>query len=99
MESGDEIAWQAKYVFDIDNTLKEASSSFTTVLKGHSRMVEFILSIPFDLPDPTYNRNGKPIKSAKKKWDDKVVAWKTHRTFIRMKQNGERMFCIGINDS
>lgn len=76
LESGDEIAWQAKYVFDIDNTLKEASSSFTTALKGHSRMVEFILAIPFDLPDPTYNRNGKPIKSAKKKWDDKVVAWK-----------------------
>ena len=76
LEDGSEIVWQAKFVFDIDGVLAEANKSFLSAMKGHSQMVEFILAIPFDLPDPSYKRNGKLVKSALKKWDEKVEKWK-----------------------
>ena len=75
MKEDSEIVWQAKYVFDIDNVLSQASRSFSTALKGHPQMKEFILAIPFDLPDPSYKRKGVQVKSALKKWNEKLIAW------------------------
>ena len=87
LEDGSEIVWQAKFVFDIDSVLTEANKSFLSAIKGHSRMIEFILAIPFDLPDPSYKRNGKQVKSALKKWDEKVDKWKSSALEVGIKVN------------
>lgn len=71
-----EIVWQAKYVFDIESVLQQANNSFLTAIKGHPQMCKFILAIPFDLPDPSYERDGKKVKSALTKWNEKVETWK-----------------------
>ncbi len=75
LENDKEYAWQAKYVFDIDSVITQADKSYNTALKSHPDMCTFIVAIPFDLPDPQYEKDGKTIKSALEKWDDKVSFW------------------------
>ena len=75
LENGKEYAWQAKYVFDIDSVIAQADKSYNTALKSHPDMCTFVVAIPFDLPDPQYEKGGKAVKSALEKWDDKVSFW------------------------
>lgn len=75
LEDGRKIAWQAKYVFDIEGVIAEADKSYNNALKSHATMCKFVIAIPFDLPDPNYVRNGKQVKSALKKWEEKVTFW------------------------
>ena len=75
LEDGRIIAWQAKYVFDIDGVIAEADRSYNNALKSHATMCKFVIAIPFDLPDPNYVKKGKPVKRALKKWEEKVAFW------------------------
>ena len=75
LENGKEYAWQAKYVFDIDGVITQADKSYNTALKNHLDMCNFVVAIPFDLPDPKYEKDGKAVKSALEKWNDKVSFW------------------------
>lgn len=75
LEDGQKIAWQAKYVFDIDGVIAEADRSYSNALKSHATMCKFVIAIPFDLPDPNYVKKGKLVKSALKKWEEKVAFW------------------------
>lgn len=75
VEDGQKIAWQAKYVFDIEGVISEADKSYNNALKSHATMCKFVIAIPFDLPDPNYERKGKTVKSALKKWEEKVAFW------------------------
>ena len=38
LEDGQKIAWQAKYVFDIDGVIAEADRSYSNALKSHATM-------------------------------------------------------------
>ena len=49
--------------------IAQANDSFRTALNTHPELTTFILAVPFDLPDPTYERKGKVIKSGRKKWE------------------------------
>ena len=49
LEDGRKIAWQAKYVFDIDGVIAEADRSYNNALKSHATMCKFVIAIPFDL--------------------------------------------------
>lgn len=76
LKDNSEQGWQAKYVFSIEEAIAQANDSFRTALNTHPELTTFILAVPFDLPDPTYERKGKVIKSGRKKWEDKVKKWK-----------------------
>ncbi len=65
LEDGQKIAWQAKYVFDIDGVIAEADRSYSNALKSHATMCKFAIAIPFDLPDPNYVKKGKSVKSCR----------------------------------
>lgn len=75
LENGDEHAWQAKYVFEIDNVLTQVQSSYDAALENHPKMSRFVVAIPCDLPDPRYKKQGKQVKSAREKWDSKARLW------------------------
>jgi len=75
LENGQKVAWQAKYVFDIEGVIAEADRSYSNALNSHVTMCKFVIAIPFDLPDLDYMKNGKRVKSALKKWEEKVVFW------------------------
>lgn len=53
LENGDEIGWQAKYFFDIqDPQFKQIKESFQTALKTHPRLTKYIVCCPIDKQDP-----------------------------------------------
>jgi hypothetical protein len=65
MPDGLRIGWQAKYVFDIDSLLAQATESITTALTIHERLTRYIVCFPFDLTGPT----GRRGRSGKEKFD------------------------------
>lgn len=53
LENGDEIGWQAKYFFDIqDPQFKQIKESFQTALEKHPRLIKYIVCCPIDKQDP-----------------------------------------------
>lgn len=72
LASGDELGWQAKYVFDWDNSLEaQLDKSVKAALSKHPRLVTLTVCIPFDLPD------GRPKagRSARQKWEVWKSGW------------------------
>ena len=69
LPDGDRIAWQAKYVFNIDPLLTQATKSLTTALQVHTNITHYVLCFPFDLTGPTRRRG----RSGTEKFDD----WRT----------------------
>ena len=77
MVDGTEIGWQAKYVFTIEDLISQADKSIKTAMQNHPTMVRYVIAAPFNLPDPHYTgKAGRPVKSAKVKWSEKVDQWK-----------------------
>lgn len=75
MQDGNEIGWQAKYVFSIEALISQVDNSINSAVNNHPFLTRYIVAAPFCLPDPHYTKNEKPIKSANEKWEDKVRAW------------------------
>jgi hypothetical protein len=82
---GSELGWQAKYVFDIDNLIKQVDESLKTALIIHPKLAKYHVCFPFDLTGPTgrKTKKGKRAKSGKDKFDD----W-TSQTVGTAKANG-----------
>ena len=72
LPDGDRIAWQAKYVFNIDRLLRQATKSLTTALQVHNNLTRYVLCIPFDLTGPTKRRG----RSGVEKFED----WRKEQT-------------------
>lgn len=53
---GAEHGWQAKYVFDIDDLIKQATRSIKTALDKHSALTKYYVAMPVDFADS--RRNG-----------------------------------------
>ena len=71
-----EIGWQAKYVFNVEDLISQVNKSIRTAIKNHPTMSQYIVATPFNLPDPHYTgKAGRPVKSSKTKWDEKVASW------------------------
>lgn len=69
---GTEVGWQAKYLFRWDASLTvQLDDSIRTALDKHLRLVEYIVCLPFDLPD---SRTGRSM-SAREKWDVWCAKW------------------------
>ena len=68
-----EVGWQAKYLFEWDDSLKtQLDHSIRTALDKHPQLVEYIVCLPFDLSDA---RTGKG-KTAREKWNAWCKEWK-----------------------
>lgn len=55
---GSRVGWQAKYVFEIDPLLTQATQSLNTALRIHPTLARFVVCFPFDLTGPT-GRHGR----------------------------------------
>ena len=62
LPDGGRVAWQAKYVFDVDRLLRQASTSLTTALQVHDSLTRYVLCFPFDLTGPTKRRGKSGIE-------------------------------------
>ena len=69
---GTEVGWQAKYLFRWTDSLRsQLDQSIRTALDKHPSLVEYVVCLPFDLPD---SRTGKG-KTARQKWDAWCAKW------------------------
>lgn len=71
LPDGHREGWQAKYVFDIDSLLAQATISLTTALSIHRTLTRYILCFPFDMTGPT----GRRGRSGQEKFED----WRKHQ--------------------
>lgn len=60
-----EVGWQAKYVFEWDGLGSQLDDSIRTALDKHPNLTEYVVCIPFDLPDARKENT----KSAREKWE------------------------------
>jgi hypothetical protein len=73
LPSGDEWGWQAKYFSSQgDSQWAQIDESVEHALIKHPELVKYFVCVPIDLSDARIS--GK--KSAKQRWDDRVVKWK-----------------------
>ncbi len=71
-QNNSEVGWQAKFLFRWDASLSsQLDKSIATALDKHPDLVEYIVCLPFDLPD---SRSAKRI-SARQKWNDWCLKW------------------------
>jgi hypothetical protein len=78
LPSGEEVGWQAKYIFEWDASLgSQLDKSVEAALEKHPCLSRFVVCLPFDLPDsrPKPGKRGRPPKSARKKWEDWKDKW------------------------
>lgn len=69
---GTETGWQAKYVFGWTPSLKgQLDKSIQTALTRHPQLKEFIVCLPFDLPDARKDDQ----QSALQRWEEWREAW------------------------
>jgi len=68
---GSEVGWQAKYVFEWEGLGSQLDDSIRTALDKHPSLTEYIVCIPFDLPDARMEKR----KSAREKWEDWFKKW------------------------
>lgn len=72
--NGTERGWQAKYVFAWDKGLSaQLDESIDVALSKHPLLTEYVVCIPFDLPDP--RQTGR--STAAKKWSTWKAKWET----------------------
>lgn len=65
LQDGGRVGWQAKYVFDVDSLLNQATGSLATALSVHPTLARYIICFPFDLTGPT----GRHGRSGQEKFD------------------------------
>lgn len=66
LPDGNRTGWQAKYVFNIDALLSQATESLNTALDIHPTLSKFIICFPFDLTGPTGRRGLSGTKKFEK---------------------------------
>lgn len=75
---GEVLGFQCKFVWTIDDLIASAKTSFDTVAGNLDarRVSTLTFYAPFDLPDAAErNASGRPIRSARAKWNDAVEKW------------------------
>jgi hypothetical protein len=72
LPGGDELGWQAKYVFEWDSSLSaQLDKSARTAMVKHPKLTKLVVCLPFDLPDSRPDRG----KSTHQKWSDWKSKW------------------------
>ena len=60
------VGWQAKYVWDIDSLLTQATSSLTTALDVHPTLTRYVVCFPFDLTGLTRRKGLSGVEKFEK---------------------------------
>lgn len=69
---GEECGWQAKYVPGWDKSLKtQLDKSIRTALDKHPRLTEYVVCLPFDLPDSRSGKGQTPLAQ----WEKWKSVW------------------------
>ena len=75
------VGWQAKFVFDVEGLITQASKSLATASKIYPSLAKYIVCFPFDPTGPTgrglAKKRGRPAKSGSEKlkeWMEQEVA-------------------------
>ncbi|TDA64110.1 ATP-binding protein [Sulfuricurvum sp. IAE1] len=72
LEDGKEWGWQAKYFENFgDSQWSQLDESVENALDKHPLLVRYFICVPLDRPDARTGRG----KSAKEKWDERVLKW------------------------
>ena len=72
LDNGDETGWQAKHLFAWDaGCASQLDKSIGTALEKHPRLTEYVVCLPFDLPD---SRSGG-AETALQKWERWHTKW------------------------
>ena len=70
---GTETGWQAKYLFNWNQgTASQLDASIRTALEKHPQLTEYVVCLPFDLPDSRSHGS----TSAREKWERWQTKWK-----------------------
>lgn len=75
LPNGSEHGWQAKHVHGIDALLNAMTDSVKRVAKERPTLRKLTFAISWNLATSKAPRKGKPIKSQREKYDDKVATW------------------------
>jgi len=62
LPDGSQIGWQAKYAFDVDALIRQASKSLTTALDVHKNLAEYTICFPFDPTGPTHRGDRNAVQ-------------------------------------
>ena len=76
LPDGTEWGWQAKHVHGIDALLTAMTGSVERVAKERPTLRKLTFVISCNLATGNAERRGRPTKSQRKKYDDKIAAWK-----------------------
>jgi hypothetical protein len=77
LPDGTQIGWQAKYLFDIDSLITQATLSLETALTIHPTLSHYIICFPFNLTGPTGRRGRsgqEKFDQWKKAYEDKAAS-------------------------
>jgi len=75
LPDGSEWGWQAKHVHGIDALLNAMTDSVQRVAKERPTLRKLTFVISSNLGTSKAPRKGKPIKSQREKYDDKITVW------------------------
>ena len=71
---GHRLGWQAKYVFDVDALIAQASESLKTALEVHPTLTNYTVCFPFDLTGPT-KRKGRSGQEKFREWQEQAISY------------------------
>ncbi|GAA1190181.1 hypothetical protein [Prauserella alba] len=76
LENGDVWAWQAKYLFALgDSEIAQVRKSVVRALETEPNLKRYFIALPYDLPAGDTVQNGRPVKSAATRWQEKKEEW------------------------
>ena len=56
LTDGSRVGWQAKYLFNVDSLITQATRSLTAALQIHGTLTRYVVCFPFNLTGPTARR-------------------------------------------
>ncbi len=77
LPDGTEWGWQAKHVKGIDALLTAMTGSVQRVAKERTSLRKLTFVISWNLATSKAPRRGRPIKSQREKYEDKIKTWQT----------------------
>ena len=76
------IGWQAKYVFNVDSLLRQATRSLRTSLDVHPEITRYVICFPFNLTGPTARRGRSGTKKFEEWRQNQISADRARRLAI-----------------
>jgi len=95
LPSGQELGWQAKFVFDLPKLKREVDESLATALQIHKKLSQYTVCIPFDPTGPTARKG----KSQAERLREYRRAWEANARGRRIKLKVVIEACSNLIDA